>query len=104
MVFSPNDSPLAGREGTHLTGSKIGDRLKAEAATSVSLRVRCPRNKTLAPCHSASRVIRQNKSLQLDRSKKSDQASYCKLVMNDLDDTASLLSLFHGMCAGVASG
>lgn len=40
MVFSPNSSPLAGREGTHLTGSKIGERLKAEAATSVSLRVR----------------------------------------------------------------
>ena len=39
MVFSPNDSPLAGREGQHLTGSKIGERLAAEAATSVSLRV-----------------------------------------------------------------
>lgn len=39
MVFSPNSSPLAGREGTHLTGSKIGERLMAEAATSVSLRV-----------------------------------------------------------------
>ena len=39
MVFSPNDSPLAGREGSHLTGSKIGERLHAEAETSVSLRV-----------------------------------------------------------------
>ena len=39
MVFSPNDSPLAGREGTHLTGSKIGERLAQEAATSVSLRI-----------------------------------------------------------------
>ncbi|KAK9808999.1 hypothetical protein WJX72_007651 [[Myrmecia] bisecta] len=39
MVFSPNDSPLAGREGVHLTGSKIGERLAAEAETSVSLRV-----------------------------------------------------------------
>ncbi len=39
MVFSPNNSPLAGREGTQLTGSKIGERLAAEAATSVSLRV-----------------------------------------------------------------
>jgi GTP-binding protein len=39
MVFSPNGSPLAGREGTQLTGSKIGERLMAEAATSVSLRV-----------------------------------------------------------------
>ena len=49
MVFSPNDSPLAGREGTHLTGSKIGDRLKAEAATSVSLRVRCTQNMEWLP-------------------------------------------------------
>ncbi len=39
MVFSPNDSPLAGREGSQLTGSKIGERLMAEAQTSVSLRV-----------------------------------------------------------------
>ena len=39
MVFSPNDSPLAGRDGTQMTGSKIGERLLAEAATSVSLRV-----------------------------------------------------------------
>ena len=39
MVFSPNDSPLAGREGLHLTGSKIGERLAQEAATSVSLRI-----------------------------------------------------------------
>ena len=39
MIFAPNDSPLAGRDGTHLTGSKIGERLAAEAATSVSLRV-----------------------------------------------------------------
>lgn len=39
MVFSPNDSPLAGREGMHLTGSKIGERLAQEAATSVSLRI-----------------------------------------------------------------
>lgn len=39
MIFSPNDSPLAGREGSQLTASKIGDRLRAEAETSVSLRV-----------------------------------------------------------------
>ena len=39
LVFGPNDSPLAGREGSHLTGSKIGERLNAEAETSVSLRV-----------------------------------------------------------------
>jgi len=39
MVFSPNTSPLAGREGTQLTGSKIGHRLAAEAEVNVSLRV-----------------------------------------------------------------
>ena len=39
MVFSPNASPLAGREGSQLTSSKIGDRLAAEAETSVSLSV-----------------------------------------------------------------
>lgn len=39
MIISPNDSPLAGREGSQLTGSKIGVRLHAEAETSVSLRV-----------------------------------------------------------------
>ena len=39
MIFGPNDSPLAGRQGTQLTGSKIGERFNAEAETSVSLRV-----------------------------------------------------------------
>jgi GTP-binding protein len=39
MVFAPNSSPLAGREGKQLTGPKIGARLAAEAETSVSLRV-----------------------------------------------------------------
>ena len=39
MVFSPNASPLAGREGSQLTSSKIGERLAAEAETSVSLSV-----------------------------------------------------------------
>ena len=39
MVFVPNDSPLAGQEGSQLTGTKIGERLAEEAATSVSLRV-----------------------------------------------------------------
>ena len=39
MVFGPNDSPLAGKEGSQLTGSKIGERLHAEAETSVSLRI-----------------------------------------------------------------
>ena len=39
MVFSPNSSPLAGKEGQHLTAAKISERLQAEAATSVSLQV-----------------------------------------------------------------
>lgn len=39
MMFSPNDSPLAGRVGVHLTGTKIGERLRREADTSVSIRV-----------------------------------------------------------------
>lgn len=39
MVFSPNTSPLAGREGSALTGSRIGERLLAEAEVNVSLRV-----------------------------------------------------------------
>ena len=39
MVFAPNDSPLAGRVGLHLTGTKIGERLRQEADTSVSIRV-----------------------------------------------------------------
>ena len=40
MVFSVNDSPLAGRDGTQLTGSKIGARLLAEAESNVSITVR----------------------------------------------------------------
>ncbi|KAG2485042.1 hypothetical protein HYH03_016141, partial [Edaphochlamys debaryana] len=39
MVFGPNDSPLAGRAGKALTGRAIGERLQAEADTSVSLKV-----------------------------------------------------------------
>lgn len=39
MVFGPNTSPLSGREGTQLTGSKIGERLAAEAEVNVSMRV-----------------------------------------------------------------
>uniref|UniRef100_A0A061RB01 GTP-binding protein n=1 Tax=Tetraselmis sp. GSL018 TaxID=582737 RepID=A0A061RB01_9CHLO len=39
MVFSPNDSPLAGTEGNELTANKIGERLRAEAESSVSMRV-----------------------------------------------------------------
>jgi GTP-binding protein len=40
MMFSVNDSPLAGRDGTQLTGSKIGARLLAEAESNVSITVR----------------------------------------------------------------
>ena len=39
MVFGPNDSPLAGRAGKAVTGRVIGERLVAEAETSVSLKV-----------------------------------------------------------------
>jgi len=40
MIFGVNDSPLAGRDGTQLTGSKIGARLLAEAESNVSISVR----------------------------------------------------------------
>lgn len=40
MIFGPNDSPLAGRAGKAVTGRLIGERLLAEAETSVSLKVR----------------------------------------------------------------
>lgn len=39
MVFSANDSPLAGRSGKAVTGRAIGTRLMQEAESSVSLRV-----------------------------------------------------------------
>lgn len=39
MVFSANDSPLAGRSGKAVTGRVIGERLAREAEASVSLRV-----------------------------------------------------------------
>ncbi|XP_020671907.1 uncharacterized protein LOC110091937 [Dendrobium catenatum] len=39
MTFSVNDSPLAGHDGTHLTGGKIGDRLVAEAETNLAINV-----------------------------------------------------------------
>ncbi|XP_030515762.1 50S ribosomal subunit assembly factor BipA [Rhodamnia argentea] len=39
MTFSVNDSPLAGRDGTHLTGGRIGDRLMAEAETNLAINV-----------------------------------------------------------------
>nr|XP_010924386.1 uncharacterized protein LOC105047249 isoform X2 [Elaeis guineensis] len=40
MTFGVNDSPLAGRDGIHLTGGKIGDRLMAEAETNLAINVR----------------------------------------------------------------
>jgi GTP-binding protein len=40
MMFGVNDSPLAGKEGTQLTGSKIGSRLVSEAESNVSILVR----------------------------------------------------------------
>ncbi|KAG5033190.1 hypothetical protein JHK85_017172 [Glycine max] len=39
MTFGVNDSPLAGRDGTHLTGGRIGDRLMAEAETNLAINV-----------------------------------------------------------------
>src|SRR5262249_11035500 len=40
MTFSVNDSPLAGREGTKVTGRMIRDRLFREAEGNVAIRVR----------------------------------------------------------------
>lgn len=39
MTFGVNDSPLAGRDGTHLTGGRIGDRLLAESETNLAINV-----------------------------------------------------------------
>ncbi|KAK1391316.1 hypothetical protein POM88_010372 [Heracleum sosnowskyi] len=39
ITFGVNDSPLAGKDGTHLTGGKIGDRLMAEAETNLAINV-----------------------------------------------------------------
>lgn len=39
MTFGVNTSPFAGREGKHVTGSKISERLYAQLETDVSLRV-----------------------------------------------------------------
>ncbi len=39
MVFSANDSPFAGRAGKAVTGRVIGERLTAQAESSVSLTV-----------------------------------------------------------------
>ncbi|MBX6369214.1 MAG: translational GTPase TypA [Rhodospirillales bacterium] len=40
MIFSVNDSPLAGREGTKVTSRMIADRLRREAEGNVAIRVR----------------------------------------------------------------
>ncbi|KAL9243773.1 hypothetical protein vseg_017621 [Gypsophila vaccaria] len=39
MTFGVNDSPLAGKDGVHLTGGKIGERLLAEAETNLAINV-----------------------------------------------------------------
>ena len=39
MVFSVNDSPMAGREGKHVTSSKLKERLIRETWTNVSIQV-----------------------------------------------------------------
>lgn len=39
MYLGPNTSPMKGREGEYTTGRQIGDRLKKELETNVSLRV-----------------------------------------------------------------
>ena len=38
VVFSVNDSPLAGTEGKHVTSNKIKDRLESEMQTNVAMR------------------------------------------------------------------
>jgi GTP-binding protein len=39
MMFSINNSPMAGREGQHVTSSKLRDRLARELLTNVSIRL-----------------------------------------------------------------
>jgi GTP-binding protein len=39
VVFSVNDSPLAGQEGKHVTGNKIRERLESEMTTNVAMRM-----------------------------------------------------------------
>ncbi|MCW8838281.1 MAG: translational GTPase TypA, partial [Thiovulaceae bacterium] len=38
VVFSVNDSPLAGQEGKHVTSNKLKDRLEAEMTTNVAMK------------------------------------------------------------------
>jgi len=39
MVFSTNTSPMAGKEGTHVTSNKLRDRLVKETLTNVAIRL-----------------------------------------------------------------
>ena len=39
MIFSINNSPMSGREGTHVTSRKLKDRLARELLTNVAIRV-----------------------------------------------------------------
>jgi GTP-binding protein len=39
MVFSTNTSPMAGKEGTHVTSNKLRERLLKESLTNVAIRV-----------------------------------------------------------------
>jgi len=39
VLLSVNDSPLAGREGIHVTGRKLRERLERETLTNVSIRI-----------------------------------------------------------------
>ena len=39
VVFSVNDSPLAGQEGKHITSNKLRDRLEAEMTTNVAMKL-----------------------------------------------------------------
>src|SRR5690606_9353202 len=39
MTFSINTSPMAGREGTHVTSRKLKDRLEREVLTNVAIRL-----------------------------------------------------------------
>jgi len=39
VVFSVNDSPLAGQEGKHVTSNKIKDRLESEMQTNVAMKL-----------------------------------------------------------------
>ncbi|MCK9453688.1 MAG: translational GTPase TypA [Sulfurimonas sp.] len=39
VVFSVNDSPLAGQEGKHVTSNKLKDRLEAEMTTNVAMKL-----------------------------------------------------------------